>query len=286
MALSPFVRPIAYCENDRYAQAVLLSRMQSGDLPTAPIWDDVTTLLPSMLPRNGIDIIYGGFPCQDISVAGARKGLEGERSGLFFEIVRLARELRPAFLFLENVAGIRTKGLDTVAKEITELGYDCRWTIVSAAEVGAPHSRKRWWLLAYANSSKLRKQPRRSSRKDGKNSLQLRDNGEKESLADSDSCGELQQEGSEQVERRRFGYGGEQVSDTHYERTRQQQIGDEPEISRSERSCWWNAEPAVGRVANGISSRVDRIKGLGNAVVPQVAEYIGRCIVAASEDVA
>lgn len=281
MALSPWVKPIAYCENDRYAQAVLLSRMQSGDLPTAPIWDDVSTLLPGMLPRNGIDIIYGGFPCQDISVAGSRRGLEGERSGLFFEIVRLARELRPTFLFLENVAGIRTKGLDTVAEEITELGYDCRWTIVSAAEIGAPHSRKRWWLLAYSNSSKLREQSGRSSRKDGKSSLQLTDNGEKESMADSDSCGELQQEGSKQIERGRSSNSGGEVPHTESLRYRERrEVGDVRQENRRSRgsllsessvSSWWHAEPAVGRVANGIQNRAHRIKGLGNAVVPAQA---------------
>ena len=103
VALSPWAKPIAYCENDRYCQAVLLSRMSDGQIETAPIWDDITTLVSGMLPRNGIDIIYAGFPCQDISVAGTGKGLGGERSGLFFEIVRLASELRPRFVFLENV---------------------------------------------------------------------------------------------------------------------------------------------------------------------------------------
>lgn len=98
IALEPWVRPIAYCENDRYAQSVLLSRMRSGEIATAPIWDDVRTLRGDLF-RDGVDIISGGFPCQDISVAGTGKGLAGERSGLFFEIVRLARELRPKFIF-------------------------------------------------------------------------------------------------------------------------------------------------------------------------------------------
>jgi hypothetical protein len=83
LALSPWVRPVAYCENDRYAQAILLSRQASGDLPIAPIWDDIRTLTYSILPVVKIDIIYGGFPCQDISVAGLGAGLEGKRSGLF-----------------------------------------------------------------------------------------------------------------------------------------------------------------------------------------------------------
>lgn len=153
IALEPWVRTVAYCERDRYAQGVLLSRMQSGDIDAAPIWDDVTTLRGDMLPR--IDFIGGGFPCQDLSVAGLGKGLAGERSGLFFEIVRLVKECKPRFVFLENVPAIRTRGLSTVLAELTALGYDCRWTTISAASTGAPHKRDRWFLLAYSLGSGL-----------------------------------------------------------------------------------------------------------------------------------
>lgn len=154
LALKPWARTVAYCENDRYAQSVLLSRMRSGELCHAPIWDDVRTLRGDSL-GNWIDIIFGGFPCQDISIAGYGAGLAGKRSGLFFEIVRLARELRPRFVFLENVPAITLRGLDRVLLEFTSLGYDCRWTVVSAGEMGAPHLRERWWLLAHANGARL-----------------------------------------------------------------------------------------------------------------------------------
>lgn len=157
LALEPWVKPIAYCESDRWAQSLLLSRMRDGSLQVAPIWDDVKTLRREHIctPEIGIDIIYGGFPCQDISVAGAGKGLEGERSGLFFEIVRLTNEIRPPFVFLENVPAIRTRGLREVIRAFTDLRYDCRWTRISAAEVGAPHKRERWFLLAHARSFRL-----------------------------------------------------------------------------------------------------------------------------------
>lgn len=158
LALKPWVRTVAYCEQDRYAQGVLLSRMRSGDIDRAPIWDDVRTLAAGMLPR--IDIVFGGFPCQDISAAGLGKGLGGERSGLFYHIARLVQETNPRLVFLENVPAIRTRGLNSVVQTLTELGYDCRWTIVSAAEVGAIHIRKRWFLLAHANSLRLRKEQR------------------------------------------------------------------------------------------------------------------------------
>lgn len=98
-----------------------------------------------MLPR--IDIISGGFPCQDISIAGHGKGLEGKRSGLIFEVFRLIAETNPSFVFLENVPAIRTRGGERVGKELASIGYDCRWTTLSAAEVGAPHKRERWFLL-------------------------------------------------------------------------------------------------------------------------------------------
>lgn len=155
--LGQWVHPVAYCENDSYCQRVLLSRMECGDLPRAPIWDDVSTLRALALPKL-VDIIIGGFPCQDISVAGAGKGLEGERSGLFNEIIRLTSEINPSFVFLENVPAIRTRGLRQVIGAFTDLRYDCRWTSVSAAEVGAVHIRKRWFLLAHTNSVRLREE--------------------------------------------------------------------------------------------------------------------------------
>jgi len=158
LALRPWVRPIAYCENDRWAQACLLSRMYDGSLPNAPIWDDVSTLSKDIIGPEPIDIIYGGFPCQDISCAGLGAGLGGKRSGLFFEIARLVGELRPNFVFLENVPAITTRGLTEVCLALTALGYDCRWTIVSAAEIGAVHIRERWFLLAHANGLRLREE--------------------------------------------------------------------------------------------------------------------------------
>lgn len=150
LALAEWVRPIAYCENNRYAQAVLLSNMGSGLLPEAPIWDDIKTLSRSSMPGL-VDIIYGGFPCQDISSSGNGQGLEGKQSSLFYECVRLADECKPTFVFLENVSRIRTRGLAAIIKEFSSIGYDCRWTMLSALSVGAPHKRERFFFLAHAN---------------------------------------------------------------------------------------------------------------------------------------
>jgi DNA (cytosine-5)-methyltransferase 1 len=153
LALRDWVRPVAYCEIDPYCQGILLSRMAENNLPIAPIWDNVSTLSGDFFPSRVIDILYGGFPCQDISVAGCGKGLEGERSGLFFEIMRLAKEILPTFIFLENVPAITSRGGLRVVKEITTLGYDCRWCVISAASVGAVHKRERFFLLAHSHSS-------------------------------------------------------------------------------------------------------------------------------------
>ncbi len=148
---APPVRPVAYCENDRYAQGVLLSRMADGQIPLAPIWDDVKTLRAEDLPCS-VDIIYGGFPCQDVSAAGLRKGMEGERTILYLEAIRLIRECRPKFVFFENVPGIR-KFVPSIRGELETLNYMCRDGFLSAGEVGAPQIRNRWWLLAYDSSS-------------------------------------------------------------------------------------------------------------------------------------
>jgi DNA (cytosine-5)-methyltransferase 1 len=248
IALAPWVQPIAYCENDRYASAVLLSRMASGDIPAAPIWDDVRTLTRDMFPSE-IDIIYGGFPCQDVSSAGLRKGLEGERTGLFREAIRLVRECKPKFVFLENVQGIK-KFVHTVRGELEALGYDCRDGLLSAAEVGAAHKRNRWWLLAYSNKHR---QPELHA---SQHELGA------ERKAPSNSINDGSQESLAYAARNRREQGNTNPTGSRAG------IGENERVGRSFLSSWWNAEPDVGRVVNGVSARAHRLRGLGNAVVP------------------
>lgn len=153
LALSEWVRPVVYCEIERYAQAVLLSRMADGTIPIAPIWDDVTTLNAEII-NQPVDIIYGGFPCQDISIAGLGAGLAGERSGLFYEIARLVDEIRPKFVFLENVPAITIRGGLDVIREFTNMGYDCRWGITQSGHKPDGFRGERWFLLAKAKSER------------------------------------------------------------------------------------------------------------------------------------
>jgi len=262
LALSEWVKPVAYCDIEPFSQRVLLSRMLEGKLPRAPIWDDVTTLRGTDLPS--VDIIYGGFPCQDISVAGVGKGLEGKRSGLFFEICRLAKELKPTFLFLENVSAITGRGLDVVGKEISEMGYDCRWCCLSASEVGANHRRERWWLLAYSSEFGCN---------DGCNNREER-HVQSSSIGQSS---EVQQERNERI------VGTSKTcsifSNTDSEKCSRLSSRETKEVSFFGSSSkhileseWWSVEPNVGRVVNGLPRRVDRIKSLGNAVVPLCAK--------------
>lgn len=153
LGLREWVQPVAYCEIEPYCQSVLLQRMSEGYLPKAPIWDDIRTLSSGNSDNeSSINIIYGGFPCQDISVAGRGAGLEGERSGLFFEIMRLAQEIKPRFIFLENSNAITTRGGLEVIRSLTSIGYSCRWISKTAQEEGSPQLRKRWFCLAYSHS--------------------------------------------------------------------------------------------------------------------------------------
>jgi DNA (cytosine-5)-methyltransferase 1 len=278
LALAPWVKPVAYCETERYAQAVLLSLMCNGKLPLAPIWDDVRTLRGDMLP--GVDILYGGFPCQDLSVAGNGAGLGGERSGLFFEVARLVGEIRPRFLFLENVPAIRSRGADVVCGRLAELGYDCRWGVLSAFDVGAPHLRERWWLLAHGHghghgleveSQRHGEEPSggRSQRSDAD---RLRD-----SVSDT-FRNELRDQqrwwlGESRSSQARLGADGETQPLADADNSRSGTVARVPGWQDSEpfRGDWWAVEPDVGRVASGVSFRVDRLRGLGNAVCPPTA---------------
>lgn len=149
IALKDYARPILYCEIEEYAQRILLSRIKDELLPFAPIWPDVRRLDGNPF-RGLVDILTAGFPCQDISAAGKGKGLAGERSGLFYEIIRLTEEIKPPFIFLENVPAIKLRGLPEVAREFTSRGYDIKWLNLSASEAGARHKRNRWFLLAYS----------------------------------------------------------------------------------------------------------------------------------------
>jgi DNA (cytosine-5)-methyltransferase 1 len=204
------MRTVAFCEIDPHARAVLQKHW-----PDVPVFTDVSTLSKDDINEQ-IDILAGGFPCQDISMAGLGAGLAGERSGLWFQYHRLIDEIRPRYAIIENVSALRSRGLDQVLWSLSQIGYDAEWHCIPAAALGAPHQRDRVWIVAYPHST-YGEGRRLSSRAYAK-------------YADAVSAG------------------------------------------------WWAVEPSVGRVANGLPRQSHRLKQLGNAVVPQIPELIGRAI--------
>lgn len=247
--------------------------MADQSLDSAPVWDDVVTF--DGLPwRGSVDLVVGGFPCQDLSVAGKRAGLDGGRSGLWREYRRIVKEVHPRYVFVENVSALVSRGLDRVLSDLADLGFDAEWGVFSAAEVGAPHLRKRLFLLAHSKSTGLEgrdlgnaggslanpdRDSSRSRRAGGSSS-----NGEGEpqqalSVADAD-CGRLQNVGSTGVDGERAALGD--VVD---------RCGRAFPPGPDDLHAWDGPQPAVRRDADGASNRMERLRALGNGVVPQTA---------------
>ena len=285
------MKTVAFCEVDKKCQQVLKKHW-----PDVPIFDDVSTLKGEDIEET-VDVICGGFPCQDISLAGKGAGLEGKRSGLWSEFKRLIEEIKPKYAIIENVSALRSRGLDQVLREISEIGYDAEWHCITAASIGAPHRRDRIWIVAYPRDSTRRDSITGSLGRDGEGKLEERvrtsetteTSGSSETsetvaysqgkLSDgnntySESSKPSSQElGSSSSERN--------VSNSNSEGLQGQwEITSRisKELKDPSYSCWWAVEPDVGRVAYGVSGRVDRLKQLGNAVVPQIPELIGRAI--------
>jgi DNA (cytosine-5)-methyltransferase 1 len=246
---------VAFCEIEPFPRAVLAKHW-----PEVPCFEDVRSLNASALAERGIavDVICGGFPCQDISIAGAGAGIEGERSGLWSEYARLVGEIRPQFVLVENVSALLSRGLDRVLGELAALGYDAEWHCIPASYVGAPHERDRIWIVAYPHDG-LGIEPQRAICS-GRNAL-----------------GRGRQALAHPYEGYGIGWGGAlQMGWLAFAR----------EASNDGHSAGtqWSSEPALGRVAYGVPNRVDRVGALGNAVVPQIPELIGRAILAAERE--
>jgi len=142
-------RTVCAVEFAEYPRKVLLARQRDGLLPVFPIWDDVRTF-DGKPWRGRVDIVSGGFPCQDISAAGGGAGLDGERSGLWAEMARIICEVRPGFVFVENSPMLTIRGLGTVLGDLAKMGFDAKWGVLGASDAGLPHKRERFWMVAYA----------------------------------------------------------------------------------------------------------------------------------------
>ena len=285
------MKTVAFCEVDKKCQQVLKKHW-----PDVPIFDDVTTLKGKDIEET-VDVICGGFPCQDISLAGKGAGLEGKRSGLWSEFKRLIEEIKPKYAIIENVSALRSRGLDQVLREISEIGYDAEWHCITAASIGAPHRRDRIWIVAYPRDCTGRDSITGSLGRDGEGELEERvrasetteTSGSSEtSEAVAYSQGKLSDGNNTYSESSKP--SAQELGSSSSERNVSNSNSDglqgqrkitgriSKELQNTSYSCWWAVEPDVGRVAHGVSGRVDRLKQLGNAVVPQIPELIGRAI--------
>ena len=271
------MRTVAFCEIEDYPRRVLAQHW-----PGVPIYDDVRTLSADALRRDGIavDVICGGFPCQDLSFAGRRAGLEGGRSGLWREYARLIGELRPRFVIVENVTGLLSLGMGTVLGELAALGYDAVWDCIPASAVGAPHRRDRVWIVAHAGSIQHQGRSIEIGRETAPR-LHKTDLANADSIARDEGRSRDAAEITRGRDADRGGIGttvrNANVSGLAFRQGQSRDVGEErPPVIGAD---WWVVEPDVGRVADGVPARVDRLKGLGNAVVPQIPEMIGRAII-------
>lgn len=216
------MRTVAFCEIDEWCRGHLARHW-----PEVPSFSDVRDLTGAAV--GPVDVICGGFPCQDISEAGKRVGIEGARSGLWSEMLRLVRELRPRWVIAENVAALRYRGYDRVQSDLAAAGYACRPFVVAALHVGATQERKRAWIVANTHDARLQ--------------------------------------------------GAERVGQSHPPREER-----EASCGESLRSTCGRWPPGPGavvhipRMADGPADRVHRLKALGNTIVPQIPEIIGRAI--------
>jgi DNA (cytosine-5)-methyltransferase 1 len=220
------MQTVAFCEIEPFCRRVLAKHW-----PGVPIYDDVRTLTAARLAADGIgvDVICGGFPCQDVSSAGDKAGIAGIRSGLWAEYARLILELRPGSVVVENVSDLLYRGLGTVLGDLAALGYDAEWHCIPASHVGLPQPRDRIWIVAH---------PRR---------------GGLEGRQEWDEQGPLY-----------FGRNDDDGLAVAQRRARE-------------------ATSRVRRMDDGLPNGMDRLRALGNAVVPQIPELIGRALIAASE---
>ena len=306
-------RTVCAVENDPYAASVLVARQNDKTLDPFPIWDDVQTF--DGRPWRGIvDIVSGGFPCQDISVAGKGAGITGERSGMWKHMARIIGEAEPWLVWAENSPALIGRGLEVVLEDLWKMGYDARWGIVSAENVGAPHQRKRIWILAtnfrlYSErtSEKIRPDGEESEweklgniREDisdsggygaGKvcweRSEKAEISGCKQNLANSDSSRELQQKRNFKNIWGRTRNSSQSMADTKQPGLeRRENSGEQKKPKPWDGSpfkegwgeTWWEVEPRLGRVVDGVAHRVDRLKAIGNGQVPAVVELAWRTL--------
>lgn len=279
------MRTVAFCECEPYAQAVLRKHW-----PKVPCYANIRDVSAARLAADGIsaDLVCGGFPCQDISLAGKGEGLTGARSGLWSEFFRLIEELRPRYAIIENVSALRARGLETILGQLASIGFDAQWHCIPAVAVGAPHQRDRVWIIAYSGGKQHEGESLAHAGASAAGFLET-------SVANTygDARHERRSNHATQEQGGRNTHRGGECKDLSH--TNRERLAERPQldgsslesrleaslrdhVDRCRRTAGWLAEPDVGRVADGVPARVDRLRCLGNAIVPQIAEAIGNAI--------
>jgi len=238
------IETVQFVEREPFCQRIL-----SKHWPTVPIHDEIFTFNPT---PHSVDIVCGGFPCQDISQAGKGAGLAGSRSGLFYELLRVVRLVGPRYIVLENVAAITYRGMDDVLGALAEAGYDAEWACIKASDVGACHQRDRWWCVAY---------PQSQQRHDGGSADPAEPTRAAAELGDGDGADAANTIGQRCPQRILPSFAPQDGQSAW------------PDAPRRLNPDWrsYLSQPVLRRGNDGLSGRMDRLKALGNAVVPQVA---------------
>jgi DNA (cytosine-5)-methyltransferase 1 len=229
-------RTVCRVEHEVYSAAVLAARSSDLSLDDAPIWSEAQSFAGRPW-RGVVDLVYGGFPCQDISRSGSGAGIEGSKSGLWFEFARLIQEIEPGFIFVENVGTLRKRGLKVILGQLASYGFDAEWDCFRASDIGAPHNRERMFILGY-------------------NVANAKCNGSQVQLEDWSASGSTQ----------RASRGNQ--SFVPWPPGPRDRSGWEEYIRR-----YPMLEPAIRRGTDGSTNRVQRLRLLGNSVVPDQATY-------------
>jgi DNA (cytosine-5)-methyltransferase 1 len=285
-------RTVCAVEWEQYPASVLCARQNDGVLPPFPIWDDVQTF--DGKPWRGIvDVVSGGFPCQDISAAGKGVGIDGERSGMWREMARIIYEVRPRFVYVENSPMLTSRGLGAVLGDLATMGFDAKWGVLGANDIGANHQRDRIWIVAkwrgqlpHAQHDRIRwwEQQSQSFEKEIAKLANTEcmgweerpsERGElvnQETSNQSDYCGQTSGE-------------GEAIADSECTRLERREDCGKQEVTWTRgggspigHASWWSTEPNVGRVAHGVAARMERIKAIGNGQVPLCAATAWRIL--------
>jgi DNA (cytosine-5)-methyltransferase 1 len=269
-------KSVGYVEWEPYCQQVLAQRIEDGFLDEAPIFGDIDHFIESGAAKKYqgfVDVVTAGFPCQPFSVAGNREG-ENDPRNKWPQTIQCIRDLGPRlrYALLENVPGLLNSGyFGEILSSLAQAGFDAKWVVLGADDVGAPHRRKRLWIKATSQD------PERSGRlhrehEEGRIQVwEQRESGSRGGERVSGDSPEVADSGSSRLAYPSRGEGGEEW-DGRLHPSEEEQAGQHLECgSQGQSTSYWKTEPNVGRVAHGVASRVDRLKALGNGQVPAVA---------------